>query len=173
MKKIFITGSIIVIIALAIIFTIAKTGNLTADIFSASVTSESFAGYAPEDLSGYTAGLGGVRGANEKCDENYDGSHWCSVDEIVSLGDDYPWTATVWVRDAVVNVYRHDHGTDIGTYTVYGGAGMVVLEKKDPEQATCDGWDSSSGAYKGPILGMDGFLWHNTCNTERPIACCY
>lgn len=57
-----------------------------------------FAGYT---TTTYTGALGYAKGANEKCHAAYSGSHWCSVNEIMELGNQYPWTYTVWVRDAV------------------------------------------------------------------------
>ena len=99
MKRLIVLILILLIAILGLIFVSAKSGNLTASILGVGEDSD-FAGYTDS----YTGGLGGVKGANEKCDNLYDGSHWCSLEEVIELGDDYPWTATVWIRDAVLSL---------------------------------------------------------------------
>jgi hypothetical protein len=58
-------------------------------------------------FSGYTAtttgNLGGLKGANTSCNAAYAGSHWASIDEILSLGPNYPWTNNAWIRGQTAN----------------------------------------------------------------------
>lgn len=53
-----------------------------------------FSGYTAE----YSGALGGLKGANAKCEQEYPGSHWADISEIMKLGAAYPWTYPVWVR---------------------------------------------------------------------------
>lgn len=187
-----------VAIAVGVIFTVVRAGNLNppgavnstmrtlqevydhistrasqADVSRLDVTVSSrqralgFAGYT----TSYTGNLGGAKGANEKCDAQYDGSHWCSVDELMRLGDAYPWTYTVWVRDAVRGAaYQSDTAQHI---TVYGGAGALgVLKVAD--QATCGRWKGSASSQYGPRLNAEfAAIDFTTCDISNRLACCH
>lgn len=186
---------VIVVVAVGIIFTIVKAGSLNppgpvgssmrtlqeiydyistrasqADVSRLDVAVSSrapkldFAGYT----SGYTGNLGWAKGANEKCDTRYDGSHWCSVDEIIRLGDDYPWANTVWVRDAVKGAYWN--GTSVKTIAGGAGADQQTLE---PYQSTCASWLRAEGTYYGPVLASQGYVFFAQCSNQYSLGCCY
>lgn len=192
-----------VAVALGVIFTVVQAGNLNppgavnstmrtlqeiydhistrasqADVSSLDVAVSSrqralgFAGYTSGT---YTGNLGGAKGANEKCDAGYDGSHWCSVDELMRLGDKYPWTYTVWVRDAVRGAaYQSDAAfEDWKHITVYGGAGAIgVLKVAD--KATCGRWKSNySGDYGPRLNGEFAAIDFTTCDISHRLGCCY
>lgn len=190
-----------VAIALGAIFTIVQAGNINspgavsstmktlqeiydyistrasqADVSRLDVAVSSrapkldFAGYT----ASYTGNLGGAKGANEKCDAQYDGSHWCSVDELMRLGDKYPWTYTVWVRDAVRGAaYQSDAIAEWKHITIYGGAGALgVLKVAD--QATCGRWKGSASSQYGPRLNAEfAAIDFTTCDISNRLACCH
>jgi len=126
-----------------------------------------WAGYTS---AAYTGNLGGPKGANQKCDAEYPGSHWCSVDEIMRLGMDYPYTYTVWVRDAVKGGSMNNYD-----FTFLGGAGGHYCYG-DINECTCYGWtnDTSENA-SGPVLTYDyGRIIDYGCKYYKfRLACCY
>ena len=115
-----------------------------------------WAGYT---ASTYTGALTGLLGANAKCDTDYDGSHWASLDELMKLGDDYPATAYVWVREGFGwfsdSTSRYD---DWGTSWV-------------TNEISCVGWSSNSLSYHGAMFG--GYLGTDTCDNLYKLACVY
>lgn len=129
----------------------------------------SFAGYT----NPHTGNLGGAKGANEKCDIKYDGSHWCSVDELMRLGDKYSWTYDVWVRDAIRGgSLSVNNDSPPAMITVYGGAGATYTAAL-PLLSTCAGWSNAGDAYFGPILNAEqGRLDVASCSVHRRLACC-
>ena len=121
-----------------------------------------WAGYTP---SSYTGNLGGPKGAHQKCNNAYPGSHWCSVDEIMKLGMNYPYTYNVWIRDAIRGGYSG--------YCVLGGAGSDV-NGLNCEYDTCDSWKKDSVSYEGPILTAGiGHVIDRPCSNSYRLPCCY
>lgn len=101
-------------------------------------------------LKGYLAG-------NNICDTYYDGSHMCTIDEILNTINqnvsNTNFTATFWASE---------------------GAPGYLANAND-----CDGWTSQSGTYLGSIfVGSTSHL--NTygsgslvaCSASRAISCC-
>jgi len=104
-----------------------------------------WAGYAGP----YNGDLGYYKGANEKCDSAYSGSHRCSFEEIIKLGSSYPYTYSIWINPP----YWWDPG-DVYTYT-------------------CFDWGTSISNKKGTIYNTSGDLSLSCCNYEYYLACCY
>ena len=107
-----------------------------------------FVGYT----DAFNGNLGGLRGANQKCEEAFPGqhSHWASSDELVSLGDQYLWTNDVWVQDK----YYYDD--------VYWG--------------TCFAWSAgmrywAGAGVLGPRLSTSGNYAYQTCDSVFSLAC--
>src|SRR3990167_6641911 len=103
-----------------------------------------FAGYTAQ---AYDGNLGGLKGANDKCESNFPGSHWASIDELSRLGASYTWAATVWVRG--VNLALMDN-----INAPYGIVFMFVDGNPEMEYLMnyCDAWSSAARDYiSGPI----------------------
>ena len=141
-----------------------------------------FAGYTKS--TGYTGNLGGPYGAANKCADALEGYpllntlenhvHWCSVAELVELGDQYTYSEEVWVRDAVGGMYNYRHGLlqPIIYRLLYLGSGSAT-SSLDEIDSTCLDWRSAGASYVGPILKTNGRLAPNACNSGRNLACCY
>lgn len=124
----------------------------------------SFAGYTSTATNG---NLGGLKGANQKCETAYPGSHWASLDEIMKLGAQYPWTYDVWVRDALASY---------GDSTV-GGQDVAVVKDgltmiyPDPDfVVACAGW-TAPVSKAGTALMSSGIAQIAGCSFGARLAC--
>ena len=127
-----------------------------------------WAGYTS---STYTGNLGGLKGANQKCDAEYPGSHWCSLEEIMKLGVDYPYTYDAWVRNAVIGTERIK--TEYSTYywvILYGG---YIISEGDYDSCFCHYWLSSYDGERGPVIRKDGIVVGKSCDNSLRLPCCY
>jgi hypothetical protein len=110
-------------------------------------------------------------------DNRVNSIHWCSVDELMELGDSYPNTETVWVRDAVVSAYYSYSAGNSKTIYRYGQDEI----DGDEDNNTCQAWLSSSHddgdghEYHGPaiISGGSGIVTGVACSSAVSLACCY
>ena len=63
--------------------------------------------------AGYTSAGGltttGTKGMNNSCNTAYSGSHACSYNDIIRLGNSYPYSANAWVIDGGITI--NDAGT--------------------------------------------------------------
>ena len=140
----------------AINTTIPSLAYVTADAGGVS-----WAGYT---ASTYTGALTGLLGANAKCDTDYDGSHWASLDELMKLGDDYPATAYVWVREGF------GWFSDSTSYFIPTlGSPSWYLWYTNP--ISCAGWSSNSSSYYGATFGV--YLGPDFCDSLYKLACVY
>lgn len=121
------------------------------------------------NFAGYTnltsANIGGLKGGNELCETSYPGSHWASMEEIMTLGAKYPWTASVWVRDLTL---ISDANRSLSSYcnmfkTSFTGSGTGCAA--NPEIYVGPG-DSSA-----PTLLQSGSMTYICCNATRRLAC--
>ena len=140
--------------------------------------------------SAYDGNLGTLKGANQKCDTAFDGSHWCTYDELVRLGDDYPYSYDAWVNptgcqggfDKSYDVDGRCYYTCDGTgtswyYKTYGDNGDGYCLMNMPSNVNCAGWGSSFGAsmgggFYGYTLQTDGSFITETCDTLIRLPCC-
>jgi hypothetical protein len=90
MKKYFLATTLLALIYGAFLIIIFNKADALTGVARRKAV---WAGYT---TSAYTGNLGGLKGANDKCDADHSGSHWASVDEIMKLGPNYPWTQDVW-----------------------------------------------------------------------------
>ncbi len=105
----------------------------------------------------------GIRQGNSLCNSSYPGSHWASWDEIARLGTNYPYTYTVWIRDAVAGVTLI--GSGVYYFYVKGG---YSYQGGDFE---CSGWTSSTSGSIGPTLITNGTSNVSYCNATHNLAC--
>jgi hypothetical protein len=118
----------------------------------------------------YSGALGGLKGANAKCEQEFPGSHWASVDEIMKLGATYPWTYPVWVRTL--------HGRDATFHNVTNDGYPMGLRTD-----SCYGWtrtthnwtgtplSSATSHTAGSSLGADGHESTVSCTATLRLAC--
>jgi|SRR3990167_3351415 len=123
-----------------------------------------FAGYTAQ---AYDGNLGGLKGANDKCESNFPGSHWASIDELSRLGASYTWVATVWVRG--VNLALMD---DINSPYGFG----FMFTDGNPFTSYlmnyCDAWSSVWGFIGGPIsIAGSGVVRVDRCTMAHQLAC--
>jgi hypothetical protein len=141
--------------------------------------------------STYTGALGGVLGANAKCQITYPESHACSYSELVSSGATSLAT-TAWVIDGATSQdYNYWDGT-----TYYYGTTMKTLDGNDSYgvgndwgcalgpynlSVQCSGWGSGAAddttcngitARRGSYMNSTGSLALGACSTARNIPCC-
>jgi len=95
----------------------SEIGNATD---AASISTTLFAGqqYIADNTgkvvwAGYTSAGGltttGTKGMNNSCNTAYSGSHACSYNDIIRLGNSYPYSANAWVIDGGITI--NDAGT--------------------------------------------------------------
>jgi len=125
---------------------------------------------------GYTSptsgAMGGTMGMNDKCNAQYSGSHACTWDEIIKLGNTFDWTNAnyAWVVDGVQAGFSNPsdrYFTMLKDGTTYFTTSAVI--------ATCTGWTSDSATLYGPALCVttSGKLCTQTCSTVgAKIPCC-
>ena len=118
-----------------------------------------FLNYTPITTTGNitNGSLKGYPAANNICDFYYDGSHMCTIDEILNTINqnvsNTNFTATFWASE---------------------GAPGYLANAND-----CDGWTSQTGTYLGSIfvgstshLNTYGSGSLVTCSASRAIGCC-
>lgn len=87
----------------------------------------------------------GTEGINYVCDQNYAGSHACTYDEIIKLGDAYTYALHAWIVDGLYVISDGDGSRY--TYVTKDGEGAV--EDITAIAANCDGWTSATRAISG------------------------
>ncbi|MCL5017218.1 MAG: hypothetical protein M1155_00930 [Patescibacteria group bacterium] len=98
----------------------------------------------------YTGNLGGIIGANDKCNSFSAGSHMCAFDEILKSGQHTSLSATGWMQNP-----------DGYTCAVSGSL------------ANCNGWTTNSGADFGNVyLATSAYLSIDGCDMQHGIHCC-
>lgn len=80
-------------------------GNLSALVGSGGGGGSglTFSGYTP---SLYSGDSGGTKGMNAACHSAFSGSHACTYDEIIKLGNSYPYSDNAWVIDGAYTAYN-------------------------------------------------------------------
>ena len=139
-----------------------------------------WAGYATNGGFDYDGDLNGVKGANIKCNSEHSGSHWCSWDEIVKLGNLYPDTEIVWINVAPVEigatgmdcVYLFPDGNGLAVpYAVAPDEGKCIVNFAHHLQTgSCGGWRSVF-AY-GTMLIPGLIILFNDCSDDHVLPCC-
>ncbi|MEK7607970.1 MAG: hypothetical protein AAB495_00070 [Patescibacteria group bacterium] len=102
---------------------VATKGYVDTALATSSV---SFAGYTSTTFNG---SLGGLKGGNQKCQNDYPGSVWASIDNIRLLGSRYPWSVAIWVQ-AVSSIDPSRfclNWTDTGTFSAVQLAGNGAI----------------------------------------------
>lgn len=118
-----------------------------------------WAGYT---TSAYNGNMGGMIGMNTKCHTDHPGSHACTYEELIRLGNSYPNTDAGWVVDGSYSSTGYQYTID----------GYYASSSNGPYNAMCAGWGSDSSGYMGPALQQGGFVNLNTCNGQNKIPCC-
>lgn len=107
-----------------------------------------------------TGNLGGMTGANSKCDGNYSGSHMCTVEEIVRSGETS--LSSGWV---LADGARDD---------AYFTTSIVELSQSGTAAPACNGYTSSSSSYYGLVIYSGEKVAQVACNDYHyGISCCY
>lgn len=98
--------------------------------------------------------LQGYQAANDICDAEFTGSHFCRVYDIlvtVEQDDISNWGGSAWVAE---------------------GPPGYTSNSND-----CQGWTSENGSHMGAFWAFDadggGMGWLTNCSVTKPIACCY
>lgn len=114
--------------------------------FIGTTTVKYFPAFATSTLTGYQA-------ANDICNSDYFGSHFCrTYDMIVTIEQDdiSDWSGSTWIAE--------------------GPPGFTANAND------CNGWTSSSTAMFGPFWALDsnggGMAWLTSCQTQKTLACC-
>ncbi len=148
-----------VVLCLSLSAEAARVSTLFGTGSGAAIT---FSGYAGP----FTGALGGPKGAGDKCNTAYAGSHVCSYQEIMQLGTSYPYTYTIWALDSFQTLYVDTNGYP----TVYSKSGYGVY---NIGTAGCNQWVSGSTGVYGFTITTTGASSHSVCNvTTNYLACC-
>lgn len=123
--------------------------------------------------SGYTGtttgSVGGIKGMNNTCNTSYSGSHACTYDEIINLGNNYPYTYDAWVIDGSYYSAYHFSGASAYQVTRDGAEASKSWTVKLP---LCGGWTQNSSNYGGPAMLSTGVMAQYACNNSLRIPCC-
>ncbi len=123
----------------------AVAGGTEVSKFLATTTATFDGAFATSSLSGYMA-------ANDVCNAEFSGSHFCRVYDIlvtVEQDDVSSWAGSAWVAE---------------------GPPGYTSNSND-----CQGWTSNNGAHMGAFWAFDangGMGWLTNCAVTKPIACC-
>lgn len=123
--------------------------NLSALVVKGSGGGSTFAGYT---TTTYTGALGGLTGANAKCQSEFSGSHFCNVNEFVKTGNTVNPTVKAWILSNSADSL----GTGSSTYSYYG----------------CAGWVMGIAGYGAGYITTGGRFLVQTCDTLSSLTCC-
>ncbi|MBI4812206.1 hypothetical protein HY798_02010 [Candidatus Falkowbacteria bacterium] len=123
--------------------------------------------------SAYNGNMGGTKGINNYCNSNYSGSHACTWDEIIRLGNSYPWSYEAWVVDGTRDVEFVNSG--VGDGVAFGKDGRVIRDGAGTDARTstnCFGWSNSESGRNGPIVLTSGYMSAGDCFSTYRAPCC-
>lgn len=109
--------------------------------------------------------LGGVDGANSKCNGNYSGSHMCSQGELIAAGVQTN-PASGWIA---CNLFDPNITTGNGLCM---GSGDAVDISDTSNLASCNFFTSGSSSYSGAKVGTAFNLVSAQCESTNYILCC-
>ena len=136
-----------------------KVTDINDTVHSLPYPKVEWAGYTS---STYTGSMGGIKGMNNYCHSEYSGSHACTHDEIIKLGNSYPNTYSSWVIDGSYPTGTSQITKDGQFYSTLGGADSM-----------CGGWSLNTNSFAGPAYSStSSFLWLAACNSNYRIPCC-
>jgi len=115
-----------------------------------------FAGYTANT---YTGNLGGMTGANAKCQAEFSGSHFCSTLEFVRSGHTINPISNSWIfSESTSTAVNFGGGTLYSTYNNHG----------------CSGWDNDLSTFLGSaILSTGSYGGGISCDNSLKLTCCY
>jgi hypothetical protein len=151
--------------------------------------------------STYNGNLGGLNGANQKCDTQWSGSHVCTYEEIKRIGyNTSMYAANFWVIDGLnINGAGGSYwdGTTVQdvesiTYSTKDGASTTNNYITPPRNGCagnwtsyhlqCDAWGSSSADdsscagnknyYLGSYMSTSGVMNTINCASTLKLPCC-
>lgn len=147
-----------------LISTASQGANLSQLFSGGGGGTLTFSGYAGP----FDGNLGGLKGANQKCNSAYSGSHVCLYPEIVRLGNSYPYTHSVWQIDGIKST-----SLDGGYYYYFTQTGQINANNSGIIPYCSNAiWASNSASYVGPALGTLGAVSYTACSTPLYLACC-
>lgn len=125
--------------------------------------------YMGRTTTAYTGNLGGIAGANAKCQLNYAGSHICSQDEMARSGatnfGGFGWALPTAVSIDTTNGIPFDIGVTNALYP-----------NPSYPSALCSQYLNGGAYYYGFVLDANGVLSGYTeqiqCNVANYIHCC-
>lgn len=131
---------------------LAFAGNLSALIGGGGGSSgPTFAG---QTTATYDGNLGGLVGANAKCQAEFSGSHFCSATEYVRTGTSTAPTSDSWIMADSTEVFKGvNHTNSSGRYG-------------------CSGWLSNTSSFLGGTISSSGGYSIESCNNVRTLLCC-
>lgn len=104
--------------------------------------------------SSFTGNLGGVAGANQKCNAAFPGAHFCLDREYFSSGSALTVPAS-------------------GAWVDLGDTSKASVRDRYRTGSDCAAWtDATTGNFGRVITTVGGFATPNTCQLTRPLACC-
>jgi len=110
-----------------------------------------------KSLLSYDGSLGGYSVANSICDNEFPGSHMCTVNEILNtmiyggVSDINEWSGTAWIA---------------------GGPPGYTADANDCLGFTSNNYDDLGRFWDFDDTTNDGMGWLTSCNQQKPIACC-
>lgn len=119
-----------------------------------------FAGYVGTDITGSIAD--GRAGANQLCDNAFEGAHLCHAAEFLRAGD----LSTVPDSGA----WLDPSATPVGASIISGGS--PSFGRAINENLTCESWTSSGGGDDGVAVVAKGTIGVVSCAQPRALACC-
>jgi hypothetical protein len=119
--------------------------------------------YIGRTVTTYTGNLGGIAGANAKCNAvggTYAGSHMCTQGEALRSGAT-SFGGAGWIACDLVNGEETCLGV---TYSITNSTASGY--------ATCIQWTGTSSSQWGPQMSSTGNVTEQTCNNSLSIHCC-
>ena len=113
----------------------------------------------------YNGNLGGLIGAEQKCNASWPGSHWLSMREILKLGSSYPWSKSVWLP-GIDNKFIAGYFWDPLLVAGHSVSARNCTTAWKP-------WTTSVNTFGGFVLGLNCWIDLGNCASQYYLACGY
>ena len=119
--------------------------------------------YLGRTVSSYTGNLGGIAGANVRCQARFSGSHMCRMSELVSSGAT-GFGGNGWVTE-VITIFS-------GAFYCASVDGATMFWAGGDGTCGCSSWTSTSPNGRGQAADASGSAVFASCDGALPIHCC-